>query len=83
MLTNLENEILEDAMVAAKFKFMIHRRKGGWTHKSMDVLIAELEREIVELKEAVKVGKKEPISSEGADIINYAAMIIDKAKRGM
>lgn len=76
-----EDDILADIMVAAKFKFMVHRRKGGWRHKDMNVLVKELEREVKELKDAIKSGNTENIITESADIVNYAAMIVDKAKR--
>ena len=77
-LSRKEDRILEDAFTAAKFKFMIHRKKGGWKHKSHDVLYKELLREVEELKSAKG---KEGVISECADIINYCAMIIDLAKR--
>ncbi len=78
MLSYKENEILEDALVAAKFKFMVHRHKGDWYHKGYEQLVGELNREVRELEEAVTV---ESVISECADIINYAAMIIDTVKR--
>ncbi len=77
-LNSHEDAVLSDAIVAAKFKFMVHRNKGGWKHKTHDVLYNELLREVAELKEAKG---KEGVISECADIINYAAMIIDLAKR--
>jgi hypothetical protein len=80
ILSQMENDILEDALVSAKFKFMLHRRKGGWRHKDKDVLMTELKREVKELQEAKS---KEAIISECGDIINYAAMLIDNVKRGM
>lgn len=76
-----EDDILEDALVAAKFKFMVHRRKGGWRHKGLTILLKELKKEIIELSEAVDEGNVEHIITESADVVNYAAMIIDTAKR--
>ena len=77
-LSRKEDSILNDAFTAAKFKFMIHRKKGGWKHKTHDVLYKELLLEVEELRTAEG---KEGVISECADIINYASMIIDLAKR--
>lgn len=78
ILSQMEDNVLEDALVAAKFKFMIHRRKGGWRHKDHSTLLKELKREVIELEQAKT---KEEIISECGDIINYAAMLMDNIKR--
>ena len=77
-MSRAEDVIINDLSDAMKFKFMVHRDKGDWMHKSQEQLFAELQREIIELKEAPN---KEAVISECADIANYCAMIIDLAKR--
>lgn len=77
-LSTAEDIIITDLADAMKFKFMVHREKGDWMHKTHDQLYGELVREIQELKTAKT---KEAVISECADIANYCAMIIDLAKR--
>jgi len=72
-----EDKILRDGLTIAKAKFTIHRSKGDWKHKTLNVLIAELKREVEELEEAAS---KEAKILECGDIINYSCMIIDKIK---
>ena len=76
-----EDEIIADLAVAQKFKFSVHRNKGGWSYKTRHVLLTELKREVVELEEALALGNKEAIISEAADIANYLAMLIEKVKK--
>ncbi len=73
-----EDQILEDGIGIAKAKFIIHRDKGDWEHKTLATLIEELKREISELEEA---STKEEIILECGDLINYSCMIIDIVKR--
>ncbi len=77
MLSQKEDEVIADLGAAMKFKFMIHRQKGGWQHKALPLLMTELKREVAELEAAQG---KEHIISECADIANYCAMIVDKVK---
>ncbi len=77
-LSEQEDIVIDDLAVAMKFKFSVHRTKGGWSHKNHETLYSELLRECEELKEAKT---KEAVISECADIANYCAMIIDLAKR--
>lgn len=76
-----EDEVLNDLIIAAKFKFSIHRSKGGWEHKSTEILLKELKREVEELEEALEIGKTEHIVSEAADVTNYLAMLVEKVKK--
>ena len=70
---------LEALKRAGQFKMMVHSGKGDWDHKSKEVLLAGLKREVVELEEAITTGKnKEIIASEIGDIANYAAMLLEK-----
>ena len=72
-------QALQNLVTAGAFKFMIHSRKGDWKHKTVEVLLAELKREVEELEEAIITGlPREHIISELGDIANYAAMILDK-----
>ena len=80
-LSDHEDSIIADLGVAMKFKFSVHRSKGGWSHKSASILMEELKREVVELEEALASGKKEAVISEAADVANYLAMIIEKVKK--
>jgi hypothetical protein len=82
-MTKEYNQRVEDALEAltqaGTYKFMVHSSKGDWNHKTKEVLLAELKREVEELEEAITTGKgKEAIVSEIGDIANYAAMLLDK-----
>ena len=82
-----EEAIIDDLGTAQKFKFMVHRQKGSWDAKSLDTLITELGREMIELKEELNdfrdgKGSPEKIISECADAANYLAMIVEKVKKG-
>jgi len=68
---------------AMKFKLYVHRAKGKFDWKSNEMLLDQLEAEVVELRNAVKLGKKESIISEAADVANFAYFIADKASRGL
>ncbi len=75
-------EALDALKQAGQFKMMVHSGKGDWDHKSKEVLLRELKREVEELEEAITSGKnKEAIVSEIADIANYAAMLLEKEIR--
>ncbi len=80
-LSQHEDEVIADLAVAQKFKFSVHRGKGGWSHKTKQTLLTELKREVVELEEALGSGNKEAVISEAADVANYLAMIIEKVKK--
>lgn len=85
-LNEREEVIISDLASAQKFKFMVHRNKGDWAAKSLPTLQTELEREVGELLEALKVfgetrGNKESVISECADVANYLAMIIEKVRK--
>jgi len=80
-LSQHEDEVIADLAVAQKFKFSVHRGKGGWHHKTKQVLLAELKREVIELEEALASDNKEAVISEAADVANYLAMIIEKVKK--
>lgn len=83
LLKDREDDVIVDLGTAQKFKLMLHRQKGGWEHKSMDKLYAELKREVKELGEALNNdSSKEHIISECADVANYCAFIIEKVKDG-
>jgi|SaaInl8_200m_RNA_FD_contig_21_2868843_length_859_multi_5_in_0_out_0_1 NTP pyrophosphatase (non-canonical NTP hydrolase) len=76
-----EKAIIADLGVAMQFKLMRHRNKGSWEHKSVDTLLVELKREVVELEDAVEAGNDtEHIISEAADVANYLAFLIEKVK---
>jgi hypothetical protein len=85
LLTGLEAKedyAIRTLNVAMKFKFTVHRNKGGWKHKTDQVLVDEMFREVKELSEAVKADEvnREHIISECADVANYCAMLIDNLK---
>lgn len=76
---NQVEKVLENAIQAGRYKFMVHSVKGGWAHKSTTQLLEELKKEVIELEEAIVSGKgKEFIASEIGDVVNYAAMLLDK-----
>ncbi|MCI4436892.1 MAG: hypothetical protein JHC33_08820 [Ignisphaera sp.] len=77
-MSDAEDTIIADLAVAMKYKFMVHRNKGGWHAKHLDTLMSELQREVDELAQA---HTKEQIISECADIANYCAMIIETIKK--
>lgn len=85
-IDNQENAIIADLGIAQKFKFMIHREKGGWDAKDIQTLRLELKREMEELNEKLSAfenseATKEEVISECADVANYLAMIIEKVKK--
>ena len=85
-LSNREDAVIDDLGVAQKFKFMVHRQKGGWDAKDLQTLRLELKREIKELDEELASfedgeASKERVISECADVANYLAMIIEKVKK--
>lgn len=71
------DEVVERASVCAKFKLYTHENKGIANYESLQRLLELLQGEVDELKEAVKLGAKEPIQSECGDIVVYAALILD------
>ena len=76
---NRVEEVLDNVTQAGRYKFMIHSVKGSWGHKSQEVLLDELSKEVEELKEAILQNKgKEAIASEIGDVVNYAAMLLEK-----
>jgi len=79
-MTTKVNEIHEDGMAVAKAKMVIHKDKGSWEYKSREQLHEELLREVTELGEAKT---KEEFILECGDVINYACMMIDMARRKM
>ena len=72
------NSLLEDGMAIAKAKMVIHKDKGSWEFKSREQLMKELRREVEELNQAKT---REETILECGDIINYACMIIEEARR--
>ena len=82
-LSENEDRVIADLGIAQKFKFMVHRNKGGWDAKPIEQLVSEMKREVEELEDALKNGaSKESCITEAADVANYSAMIVDKLKRG-
>lgn len=69
---------LEEGAAVAAAKMVIHKSKGDWDVKSMEILIEELQDELRELQAATS---KEELILECGDIINYACMIMHKARR--
>ena len=85
-LNNREDVIIADLGDAQKFKFMVHRQKGGWDAKDLQTLRLELKREMAELDEELSSfeegeASKERVISECADVANYLAMLIEKVKK--
>lgn len=85
-LSTREDAVIADLGTAQKFKFMVHRQKGGWDSKDLEKLFSELGREMDELKEKLNKfqggsASKEDVISECADVANYLAMIIEKVKK--
>jgi len=89
MSANIGLEAQEDYAIrtlatAMKFKFTVHRYKGGWKHKSNKVLVKEMYREVAELEQAISKDElnREAVIAECADIANYCAMLIDNLQAG-
>lgn len=85
-LSNQEDKVIADLSTAMKFKFMVHRSKGGWDSKDLERLFSELTREMSELKAELNEyqsgeSSAEKVISECADVANYLAMIIEKVKK--
>jgi NTP pyrophosphatase (non-canonical NTP hydrolase) len=82
-----EAELLSAAMGAmgAKLRMARNRGKSPWRDESVPWLLERLEEEVVELQRAVgdyAVGSGAPSSveaviGEAADVMNFAAMIVD------
>lgn len=60
-------------------KLLKNASKGGWDHESMESLIAGIERELAEMKQAIANGEAGPrIANEAADVANYCMMVADR-----
>ncbi len=78
--------LVEQAKSVMLSKLYKRQYKGDWENKSFSTLFAALMEETEELKEELrKIDGKTPdadlqkVIYEAADVMNYAAMIIDKA----
>ena len=50
--------------------------KGGWDGESVDWLLKRLDQEVIELKDAIRLGKNpSEVGEEAADVANFAMMI--------
>jgi len=58
-------------------KLRANRFKSHWRNLSIEDNIKRIEEELVELKEAIKVGKKAHIVMEAADVAVFCAMLFD------
>lgn len=64
------------------YKLSVHANKGPWDQKPLEDLVAGLESEMAELKEALRKAEPYPrILDECADIANYCLMIADHVAR--
>jgi hypothetical protein len=60
-------------------KLLKNASKGGWDHESMEDLVAGIERELSEMKQAIANGEAGPrIANEAADVANYCMMVADR-----
>ncbi len=60
-----------------ELKLRKNDHKGGWKHLMREQLLAFLDGEVAELREALLQGDPLDIAQECADICNYAMMIAD------
>ena len=61
-------------------KLRDNRHKAHWEHVSQDWILARLEQELEELKEALANGCADDIAYECADVANFAMMIADNER---
>lgn len=60
-------------------KLLKNAGKGGWDHESMESLLAGIERELAEMKQAIEKGESgSRVANEAADVANYLMMVADR-----
>lgn len=60
-----------------ELKLRKNDHKGGWANMPRETLLALLDGEVQELREAIASGDPLDIAQEAADVANYAMMIAD------
>ena len=79
MNRQLQEDIVEampQLIIRMVYKLGVHAAKGVWTHKPLEVAIAELYEEVDELRKAIAAGAPyEEIVDECADVGNMALII--------
>lgn len=82
-IKDLNNKVDEFSEIM-KTKLEKHRHKPGWKPDSSNpsellVLLGMLKDEVNELEEAIRLGDRDEIKLESADVANYAMIIADSA----
>lgn len=83
MSENNEWNIVENLRIfqeIQKAKALVNTHKTYWKDVALQDLLDGLDREVIELKEAIRDGKIANTQLECADVANYAAMIFSKIR---
>lgn len=73
-------DILLPFIDGMRYKLAAHSKKGdSWKTTSVEQMLEYLDKEVVELKEAIRTGNRVEIQLEAADIGNFAMFIAAKA----
>lgn len=72
-----DRELLDNFNTIILGKLRANRFKSHWRTLSTEDCIKRIEEELVELKEAVKIGKKASIAMEAADVAVFCAMLFE------
>jgi NTP pyrophosphatase (non-canonical NTP hydrolase) len=72
-----DKKLLSDFTTIILGKLRANRFKDHWRIYTNDELIIRLKEELVELEEAIKIGKRANICLEAADVAVFCAMLSD------
>jgi len=83
MSRKAEQDLIKEFGKEMQGKLDVHSKKGrmGWKDKDVPDLWDELYDEVLELQEALRIGRKRAIQKECADVANICMFIYDKTKQ--
>ena len=72
-----DKDLLDNFNTVILGKLRANRFKSHWRNLTVEGCIKRIEEELLELKEAIKVGKKAHIVMEAANVAVFCAMLFD------